>query len=178
MRNPVLLSAMALGASILTFPIVASAELPKSVKTTMPDVDTVGKGRLNYLIWDVYDAELFAPQGHWAPGKPLALKLSYLMDLKGADIASRSVEEMRKIGFNDELMLATWHDQMRKIFPNVGSGDALIGVYAPDGETQFYHNNTLIGTVKDPEFGKYFFGIWLDEKSSEPGLRKQLLGLR
>jgi hypothetical protein len=38
-------------------------------------------------------------------------------------------------------------------------------------------NDKPIGNIDDAEFARAFFAIWLDPKTSEPSLRKQLLGL-
>lgn len=146
------------------------------IRSYVPDVQKVGQGRMTYMFWDIYDATLYAPQGAWNHHKPFALQLSYLRTLKGKKIADRSAEEIRGQGFTDEVKLATWHAQMRKIFPDVDVGISLTGVYTKAGETIFYRDNSEIGRIKDPEFSKAFFGIWLDEKTSAPELRRKLLG--
>lgn len=146
------------------------------IQSYVPEAQKVGQGRLTYLFWDVYDATLYAPEGAWNDRKPFALQLSYLRTLNGKKIADRSAEEIRGQGFKDEVKLATWHAQMRKIFPDVDEGVNLTGVYTESGETIFYRDNFEIGRIKDPEFSKAFFGIWLDEKTSAPDLRRKLLG--
>lgn len=146
------------------------------IRTYIPTVEKVGEGRLTYLLWDVYDATLYAPSGDWIETQPFALKLSYLRAIEGREIADRSAEEIREQGFKDEIKLATWHSQMRKIFPDVDTGISLTGLYTDAGETIFYKNDTEIGRIRDPEFSKVFFGIWLNEKTSAPDLRKKLLG--
>jgi len=35
---------------------------------------------------------------------------------------------------------------------------------------------TPIGTIEDPEFARASFAIWFDPRTSEPVLRRQLLG--
>ena len=147
------------------------------IRTYVPAAQKVGKGRLTYLFWDVYDATLYAPQGSWQEGQPFALQLSYLREIEGKKIADRSVEEMRNQGIKDEVKLATWHAQMRKIFPNVDEGVRLTGVYTEKGETVFYKNDREVGRINDPEFSKAFFDIWLNEKTSAPDLRRKLLGV-
>lgn len=137
----------------------------------------VGEGRLTYIFWDVYDAALMAPNGVWQLDKPFALKLSYLRDIEGKKIAARSVEEMRHLGIKDEVKLATWHSQMRKIFPDVENGVSLIGIRDQAGNAIFYRDEQLIGRIDDPEFSDAFFDIWLNHKTSSPKLRRQLLGL-
>lgn len=140
------------------------------------DPEVVGQGRLTYMFWDVYDATLYAPQGTWQEDDSFALKLSYRIKIDGVKIADRSVQEMRKQGFSNELKLAAWHGQMRKIFPDVSRGTRLTGIVNDQGETVFYHDNKGVGRITDPEFARAFFGIWLHEHTTRPKLRRQLLG--
>lgn len=137
----------------------------------------IGQGSLNYYFWHVYDAKLYSNDGILSFEKPFSLKLEYKRKLYGAKIADRSTEEIRGLGFKDEVKLAAWHAQMKDIFPDVNDGISLIGVYKPNQPTVFYKNEQQIGVIKDPEFGKWFFGIWLNENTSEPKLRKALLGV-
>ena len=146
------------------------------IRSEMPSVKRVGEGRLTYMFWDVYDAVLYAPDGQWSQNKPYALHLSYLRDIKGEKIADRSVKEMRAQGFSDEVKLAMWHAQMEEIFPDVREGDALTGLRTREGHTVFFQDGTEIGRIKDPEFSKRFFDIWLHENTSAPELRLKLLG--
>jgi len=146
------------------------------IEKYIPQAEKVGEGRLSYLVWDVYDAALYAPQGQWNNGQPYALQLSYLMDLKGDKIADRSTEEIRKQKLANEVELATWHTQMTKIFPNVSEGTTITGVYTQNEDTVFYKNGSEIGRIEDPAFSKAFFGIWLNKKTSSPDLRQKLLG--
>jgi hypothetical protein len=125
----------------------------------------------------VYQATLYAPQGQWDPKGPFALSLEYYRDLKGADIAQRSIEEMKKQGFNEIATLAEWEKQMRAIFPDVKKGSVLSAVYNPEQGTSFYDGETPIGTIAGRAFAQQFFGIWLAETTSEPDLRQALLGL-
>jgi len=163
-----------LTAIFVLFALPASAA--EYIKTYIPTAKSVGAARMTVLFWDVYDGELYAPQGAFEDGKPVALRLSYLRSISGERIAARTMEEMRKQGLSDEVTLATWHRQLRAIFPNVEEGITLSGIYTPSGETVFYRNGARIGAVKDPEFGPAFFGIWLNEGTSQPEFRTALLG--
>jgi len=146
------------------------------VENYIPNAQKVGEGRLTYLVWDVYDATLFAPNGTWNNDKPFALKLSYLRDISGQDIADTSAQKIRKQGFSDEIKLATWHAQMRDIFTDVKGGTEIIGVQTQNGDTKFYRDGQNIGAINDSDFGDVFFKIWLGENTSIPSLRKKLLG--
>lgn len=155
---------------------ITPAHAMQQIRTHIPTAEKVGEGRLTYMLWDIYDATLYAPQGQWTQERPFALKLSYLREIEGKKIADRSVQEMREQGINDELKLATWHAQMQKIFPNVDEGTNLTGVYTDTGHTIFYKDDKEIGRIKDKKFSQAFFGIWLGEQTNAPNLRQKLLG--
>lgn len=147
------------------------------VLNTVPNASVVGRGVLSYAFWDVYEITLYAPKGRWDPNKHFALSIEYFHSIKGKDIADRSVQEMRKQGFSDEVKLAAWNSQMKKIFPDVKDGSVLSAVYVPGKKTIFYSRNEMIGVIKGDDFARMFFGIWLAEKTSEPQLRRALLGI-
>lgn len=147
-----------------------------AIRHSVPDASEVGRGVFSYAFWDVYEATLYAPQGEWNPAQPFALSIEYFRDIRGKDIAERSVIEMRQQGVADETILATWGEQMRDIFPDVTKGVVLSAVYIPQQHTIFYHGNDVAGIIHGDDFGKSFFDIWLGEKTSQPKLRQALLG--
>ncbi|WP_293950436.1 chalcone isomerase family protein [Sneathiella sp.] len=147
------------------------------INQTVPDARMVGQGVLSYAFWDIYEATLYAPGGKWDPSRPFALSIDYFRALDGRAIADRSVQEMRNQGFTDEVRLAAWHGQMATIFPDVQKGTRLTAIHMPGAETDFYQDGRAIGTIRDAEFGRRFFAIWLAENTSEPGLRQALLGM-
>ncbi len=65
---------------------------------------------------------------------------------------------------------------MRRLFPDVAEGDALSGEHQPGVGARFARNGRPLGEVADPGFSRAFFSIWLDPRTSEPGLRAALLG--
>lgn len=164
--------------SMNVFAAEENASTIETVQTSVPGASVVGRGILSYAFWDIYEATLFAPEGIWNPDKPFALSIEYFRALNGKAIADRSVQEIRQQGFTNEVTLAAWNSQMKAIFPNVEKGTVLTAIYVPDKQTTFYNGPEIIGTIKDDNFGKSFFGIWLAEKTSEPELRRKLLGLK
>lgn len=138
----------------------------------------VGKAKMTYLFWDVYDIELYTPTGQWPHEGVFELSLIYYRELDGKAIAERAITEMRKQGFKDKALLQKWLQQMTDIFPTTYKSMRLTGVKTPEGNTVFYRDKEQIGEVLDPLFTEQFFAIWLGEKTSEPKLRKQLLGRR
>lgn len=161
------------GAVVLPHAASAASAWEKSV----PSAQTVGKGQFHYLFMHIYDAELFAPDGTFSPDGPFALRLTYHRDFEGADIADESIRQMRKQGMKDEAMLAGWQAEMRKLFPDVKKGESLTGIRAKNGSAVFYKNDVLVGTIENPAFTDAFFNIWLSSKTTEPSLRKKLLGI-
>lgn len=154
----------------------ANAAPPAYVTDEIADAGLVGSGRLTVMVWDVYDAALFAPGGVYSEEKPFALRLRYLRKLEGRKIADKSSEEIRRQGFDDEIRLAIWHRQMRGIFPDVDKGTSLTGIRRKDGSAAFYHDGKLAGVIDDPDFAVRFFAIWLAPDTSAPALRIALTG--
>lgn len=159
----------------IMFPAVPHAS-SNVISLHVPKAQKVGTGRLSFLFWDIYDATLYAPNALWQQSTPYALSISYLRGIDGKVIADSSRDEMLALGFSDEGKLEKWHRQMATIFPNVEKGTTLVGVRDESGQTIFYLNDALIGIITDTDFANWFFGIWLNEKTPKPRLRKRLLG--
>ncbi|WP_422377634.1 chalcone isomerase family protein [Roseibium sp.] len=143
---------------------------------SVPSAQLVGKGRMTYLGFKVFDAELYAPGGTYSASSPFALKLTYLRNFKGAAIAESSVKEMRRQGAVSKGQLASWEKQMQAIFPNVSKGQSITGVRTSSGSTVFYIGNRKLGTINDPAFTRKFFAIWLGNNTRNPQLRARLVG--
>lgn len=134
--------------------------------------------RLRVWGFEVYDARLWTPVGFWHSQYAqysFALELQYLRRLEGAAIASRSIDEMRRVGSFTDAQAQSWLAAMRELFPNVSAGERITGVNLPGVGAEFWVNGQRVGAVNDLAFARLFFGIWLDERSSEPKMRAQLL---
>lgn len=150
-----------------------------------PEILALGGGvmptapvRLRVWGFEVYDARLWTPSGFkhtQAAQFPFALELQYLRKLDGSAIASRSIDEMRRVGSFSDAQAQTWLEAMRDMFPNVASGERITGINLPGKGAEFWVNGQRVGVVKDETFARLFFGIWLDERTSEPKMRAQLL---
>ena len=137
----------------------------------------VGKARLKVLFWSVFDAELYAEEGDFSQDKPFTLSLSYLREIKGSEIVAKSMSEIKSQDSFPSEKLALWKSKLDSIIPDVDTSTTITGVRDSNVHTLFYENGTLIGEIKDPQFTRAFFNIWLGEKTSEPKLRSRLLGL-
>jgi hypothetical protein len=154
---------------------VAAPPLPAAVVPLLPEARVQGSGELTWYGLPIYTGHLWSADGSFAFDEPFALDLHYKRDLAGRRIAERSVEEMAKLGA-DASDLARWGGAMARIFPDVRDGDRIVGVHVPGRGANFFHNGRPLGTIDDAGFARAFFGIWLDPRTSEPALRRRLLG--
>jgi len=155
----------------------AAPPLPPAAVAEHPGLKELGEGRLRFLGIHVYDTSLWTAGQVYSPLNTFALELRYAINIKGRALTERSIKEMRGQGWRDEAKLKRWEEEMDRVFPDLKPGDRLVGVSVPGKEARFYSQEKFLGTVPDPEFAQAFFGIWLDEKTSEPKLRGKLLKL-
>lgn len=167
---------------------------PAEVTTEVPGAKLQGNGTLRFLGLRVYDARLWlgssalgnsalgspalgssALGADWAAA-PLALELIYARSLDGVKIAERSLSEMRRQGDIPADVADRWLAAMKQVFPDVKAGDRITGVNVPGLGVRFFINGRMKEELRDTTFARYFFGIWLSPKTSEPALRDSLLG--
>ena len=153
----------------------AYAEKPAEIAPYIKAEHVYGEGRLNKLMFHVYDAALWTDAAEWTMKKPFALRLKYGMDFKGKNLAERSVDEM-----NDQSKLSPeqekdYYKQLALLFPDVKKGDTITAIYLPAKGTRLYHNGSYKGSITDTTFSARFIGIWMAPETSEPKVRKQLL---
>lgn len=152
---------------------------PPELQQALPEVRLRGEGRLRFLGLHVYDIRLWTP-GDFAPERwaeaPFALEIQYARPLVGKAIAERSLQEMQRQGSVPAERAQRWLAEMERVFPDVKQGDRLLGLKQPGIGAAFYLNGRLRGEVRDADFARRFFGIWLAPQTSEPGLRQRLLG--
>jgi hypothetical protein len=155
-----------------------NAEFSRPEVAALSGVVPTAPVRLRVWGFEVYDARLWTPLGFRHSQHvqhPFALELQYLRRLEGASIANRSIDEMRRVGSFSDAQAQSWLSSMSALFPNVSQGDRITGVNLPGLGAEFWVNGQRVGLVKDTTFARLFFGVWLDERTSEPKMRAQLL---
>ena len=159
--------------------LARSAPLPPAeVRSEVPGARLLGSGRLTYYLFHVYDARLWAGPGFDAARfdqSLLALELDYARGFDNTDIAERSIEEMRRSGTIPQETATRWVAAMKQAFPSIAEGDRTTGVQIPGVATRYFVNGKFTGEIRDAEFTRLFFGIWLSARTSEPRLREALL---
>lgn len=168
----------AIGCALSNFAHAAIVEAPEHVRRYIDNPRPSGTGRLTWFGLHVYDARMFVPR-EFDPSKPearpFALEITYARSLAGRAIAERSRDEIAQLGFGSTAQRDRWLVEMSGLFPDVKPGQRLVGIYRPGGPTRFYVDGRFLGEVVDPEFGRAFFAIWLDPRTSVPQLRASLL---
>jgi len=152
---------------------------PTEVAVSVSAARLQGRGTLRYFGLRVYEARLWAGPGFAAESyteQTFALELEYARGFAGGAIAQRSIDEMRRSAIVANGQAREWQAAMVRAFPDVAPGDRLTGIHAPGAATHFFHNGRPTTPVAGPEFARLFFGIWLAENTSEPALRRQLIG--
>ena len=166
MRRRLLLAAVALATLAHAAPELAGLTLR-------------GQARFRFFGLHVYDIRLWSAApvtaAHWQE-QPLTLEIEYARSLDGAEIAARSLKEMRRQAPVSEAQAQAWLAEMQAAFPDVKAGDRISGSLEPGVAAQFFVNGQRGRRIADASFARLFFGIWLSPHTSEPALREQLLG--
>ena len=158
---------------------------PAELATDLPGARLRGRALMRFFGLHIYEIRLWTTAAAAAavadppqpPQPPLALELIYGRRLVGTQIASRSLDEMRQVGSPSEAQAGRWLAAMGQLFPDVRADDRLTGVMRSDGVARFHFNGQLRGEIAEADFSRLFFGIWLSPRTSEPGMREQLLVL-
>ena len=132
----------------------------------------LGEGEMHYMFWTIYSAELFSS----ATTGEQALKIEYQKSIDRQALIDATEDQWNQLGYTKQNINA-WLEPLNTLWPNVEPGNTLTIIVSEDQTSRFYFDDQPIGVVNDKEFGQAFLSIWLSENTSEPKLRKQLLGL-
>ena len=132
-----------------------------------------GSGEMRWFGLALYDATLYVA-GDEVERALLALQLRYRRDIARARLVQASIAEMRRLGAGP-AQLQRWEGELARVFPDVASGDSIIGIRLPGQGVRFFHQDSMRGEIADPDFGRWFFAIWLDPRCHSPALREKLL---
>lgn len=160
-------------------PATATATvLPEPVRALAPDASwtRTGEARLRKYLLHIYDAELWSAAPRWSPDAPFALAITYARGFGSRELVDRTQAELERMGEWDRMAEARWRAELARAFPDVRPGDRLVGVRLPDQPLRFYLNGAYYAEIEDPRLAAVFFGLWLDPRTSEPELRRRLLG--
>ncbi len=155
------------------------ALLPPELASELTGAQALGSARLRFLGLDIYEARLWSGAGFNPASYAqslFALELTYFRSLSGRLIAERSLKEMQRQGKQDAAREQAWLEAMVQAFPDVKAGDRITGLNLPGVGARFWFNGQPRPSIRDVDFSRLFFGIWLADATSEPAMRKALLG--
>jgi len=172
-RRAMILFGAALAGMLLVGPAMAK---PVEISGLVKAAEPLGKASLKVLVFHAYDAELWTDAKPFSYDAPFALMLTYRMDFSTDDLVERSIQEMEGIyGAYDDVAKSKLTAELTKAFPNVTDGDRITAYFVPAKGVTIYYNGVRRSAISTT-FAKPFMDIWMSEKTSEPGLRKRLLG--
>lgn len=155
-------------------PEASTLTLNAAAKST--ELKTVGQAQMRWLMFPLYRVSLKTADGRYQAGRfPQMIDILYLRNIDKQDLITATDREWIRLG----LPLAkrkVWIEQLGKLWPTIRKGDRLAFQVNPRGDNFFIYNGKNIGGVADKEFGRSFLDIWLSPKTSQPAIRKLLIG--
>ena len=137
----------------------------------------LGKAKFSFLFWDIYESQLLTSDGRhpFSNVCQYALfEIQYLRDISKKELIENTVSQWQHLAF-DENEYRAFIPLLENIWPDIKAGDQL-SMLNQMAITSFYLNEKKIGDIESLTFAKAFLSIWLDKNTSEPKLRKKLLG--
>lgn len=163
---------------ILTVCLLLTSGPGLSVPNSYPmltNLETVGQGRLSWFGITIYRATLYGPKGLYQAESEHALKITYKRSFTSNELANVSVDEMEKIQ-GKKLQRQEIVTSLSALLSDVQPDDYLISRHVPGEGAQFYNRDGFIGRLSDPDLAQAFFDIWLHPDTSQPRLRRDLMG--
>ncbi len=154
---------------------LSSNSSEKIFKDYLGDYYQLGTGKLSIFFIDIYNIKLFSKTKDYSKDKPFAIEINYLKDVKSTQIVDSSINEIKRISKPSRDELENYRSILASLFPNIYSGDQLIGIKTTNSDGVFFYNKKRIGKINDEKLVDSFFDIWLSEKTSHPELREKLL---
>jgi hypothetical protein len=155
-------------------------ELPTNLKEVLDTRSfmSVGETTFSILFWDLYTSQLLTTSGKYPvkiASDSVLFTIHYLADISSDDLIGRTVEQWQHLGIPSEKY-QSYLPALKTIWPDIKEGDSL-SLLIDQGRSVFYFNQAYIGVINASEFGQVFLAIWLAENTSEPKLRRELLGI-
>jgi hypothetical protein len=144
---------------------------------TSRDFKLLGEAKFSVLFWDIYQSRLLTSDGQY----PLShhcqsslFEIQYLRDISKQELLDNTLAQWQHLAI-DKAEYMLYLTVLENIWPDIKAGDQLT-LLSRANRTVFYFNQKKIAEIESEEFADLFLRIWLDENTSEPELRTQLLG--
>ena len=170
--------------SVISFEVLSKNrtvpfDTPHDLKQVIENTQFVelGKATFSILFWDLYKSKLSTTTGKYPIVKKeekLIYEIHYLANISNEDLVERTVEQWQHLNVPKDQYQGYLAD-LKRIWPDIKKGDRLSLLLSSE-KSLFYFNDTFIGDINSPEFGQLFLDIWLSENTSQPSLRRDLIG--
>ena len=139
----------------------------------------VGKVKFKKWFFHIYNAELLTKSGNFNWDKPFVLKIHYLIGFKSKIIVNRTISEISKQHKAEtKENKEKYSEIISKVIPDIKKNSYLYGYMSKDGYAYILTKDKLVGMIDDKQLSKYFFEIWLSDKTSDDTMSKQLRGIK
>jgi len=173
--------ARALGAFVClcVIPLAHAYDPTAFMQSHVPSAKINGDAELRRYGKPVYEAVLYVNPNSFSPDdltrEPFAIDLAYQKACTGRTVTGDIASAMRDMGAGTSAQRKDWNAQLGRFLPDLAVNDHLTAVFSPGQGTAFFRNGEKIGDVGGNGFARAFFGIWLNTKSTMPGVRQGLL---
>lgn len=142
------------------------------------ELQLLGKSRLTWFGFKVYDAKLFAEKKSESLDQILHLELTYLRSLNGEAIFDRTIDEWEDLGISADK-IKKYRPLIKGKFPDVNDGDTIRAEFDPNkGLKVLFNKDKVLINSTDTVFARDFISIWLAPNTSEKEMRESLFGLK
>ena len=137
-----------------------------------------GSASVGFLLWQVFDADLWAPDGRFGWDAPLALSLIYRTDFSARELTDSTIEEMERIAGWQPERLAEFRSEIGPCMTDVGDGDRFTAASPEPDRIVLYLNGEQRCELTEAGLRRAYLGIWLSQNSRFPDESRKLIGLK
>ena len=161
---------------IILYLFLTTLEASETLKEEFSSPTIIGEGTLKVFFMEIYDLRLIADSPTFSWQNKFKLDFIYTRDLKKESVTKSSIKELRRQSSVSESDIESWQGYLEQSIKPVQEGTHATVLWNPEGHITFHYENYEPTTIKDEGFARAFLNIWLGEETSQPKLRKQLLG--
>ena len=133
-------------------------------------------GSFKVFLWRVYDVRLLSDYQKFSWSNDLVLEFNYQRALKKNAVIEASAKEMRRQKGVTEKQLSKWQTYLQLAIKPAEKATKASLYWTAEGRITFYYDGVKTVTIEDADFARAFLNIWLGPDTSEPELRRALLG--
>lgn len=125
----------------------------------------IGKTEVRFFGFKLYDITLFGEKEKFSYNQKLAIHIKYDKNFSKKELVETSIDEISRINNLDKNNLASYKDNLERIFVDIKKGDEKTAFYDPNSGLTLFYNHKISGKINDKVFAKRFMDIWLSENA-------------